>query len=246
MLSKRLASHFLLLLLILGGVSFKTSFAVAGPISSNIEKIDAGFQELGLEIKFCHLQRIQESSLILERGAGECLWEQLKQTLLDSEAEFTPMEIWVQSYQEGVRGPVFPIYVSWRPSKEGIWGLVKELGALSSESFHQIVNKVLDREVDQEIPLSFQQSLIGEIQITFPIGLSLQNFIGKDSTYLNILGPVEKLSFGIKPLYRKNALVYYSLQFVVNDTNQVNAKTNINILKLSRPFKVEGRGEYQQ
>lgn len=245
MLAKRTAPQFLVLLMIMGGVFFKSSFAIAGPITSSIEKIDASFSELGFEVKFCHLQRVHTSSLILERGAGECLWEQLKQTLLNKDVEFLPIEIWAQSYKAGDRGPVLPIYVSWRPTQEGLWGLMKEFGALSSESFHQIINKIMTRNKDQELPLSFKQSLIGEIHITFPKGLSLQNFTTKKSDYLKFMGPIENLSFGIKPLYRKNASIYYGLSLIVNETNQVQAKTNINILKLSRPFTIDGRGELQ-
>ncbi|MFS4459206.1 hypothetical protein [Bdellovibrio sp. HCB2-146] len=218
------------------------SYRLLGFIFKGLEE---SLQKSGLEFEVCSYQSLDPEKSMSAKGMGECLFMNFKEGL-SKKGDVGVTYIWVKS----LRGETLPVRVDWRPSEEGLGKMVTEVLTLALENNRRPSRPGLPRlDTTKQKPLSYKQNLLGHIRLTFPSGTKLVDFIAVENQLLSEMQMAKQIDLELTPLYKENGKANYkgviSIQSEVESPDEqgqwtIDFKTNMNFLKLSRPFNVQG------
>lgn len=211
--------------------------------------LEDSLKESGLDFEVCSFQSSDPEKSMSAKGMGECLFMNFKEGL-SKKGDVGVTYIWVKS----LRGDTLPVRVDWRPSEEGLGKMVKELLTLKFEKIAQFWAEYIARDTTTEKPLSYKQNVLGHLRLTFPNGTKLSDFISieKENQLLSEMQMAKQIDFELTPLYKVNGQANYkgviSIQREVESPDEqgqwtLDFKTNMNFLKTSRPFKIQGHAD---
>ena len=216
-------------------------YRVLGFIFKGLEKT---LQDSGLEFDVCSYVSYQTQTTTSAKGMGECLYMNFKEGITNK-GDVGITYIWVKS----LRQETLPIRVDWRPAQEGLIKIARELLTLSLEGFSHWWTEKISKDPTEEKSLPYSQNVLGRLRLTFPAGTRLADFVAVDNGMLNEVEMAKQVEFSLTPLYKMDGYANYRGVLTVTpeasspDANgqwNLDFKTNMNFLKVSRKFKVKG------
>ena len=215
-------------------------YKVLGGIFKGLEK---SLQDAGLQFDVCSFVSYQTQTTTSANGMGECLYRNFIQGIRNK-GDVGITYIWVKT----VNQETLPIRMDWRPGQNG---LIKELLTLKFESIAHWWSEKVSKDLTEEKALPYSQNVLGRLRLTFPAGTRLSDFIPAQTELLEGAGleRAKKIEFSLTPLYKKDG--YANYRGFLSVTQEVQApdengqwnldfKTNMNFLKVSRKFQIKG------
>lgn len=213
-------------------------YRVLGSIFKGLEK---SLQDAGLQFDVCSYVSYQTQTTTSANGMGECLYKNFIEGITNK-GDVGITYIWVKTENQ----ETLPIRVDWRPGQNG---LIKELLTLKFEGFAHWWTDKVSKDSAEEKALPYSQNVLGRLRLTFPVGTHLADFIPSQQELLEGVEMAKEIEFSLTPLYKKNG--YANYRGVLSVTQEVQTpdengqwnldfKTNVNFLKVSRKFQVKG------
>lgn len=213
-------------------------YRVLGSIFKGLEK---SLQDAGLQFDVCSYVSYQTQTTTSANGMGECLYKNFIEGVTNK-GDVGITYIWVKT----VNQETLPIRVDWRPGQNG---LIKELLTLKFESLSHWWAEKVSKTLNEEKALPYSQNILGRLRLTFPAGTHLADFVPSQSELLEGVEMAKEIEFSLTPLYKKDG--YANYHGVLSVTQEVQTpdengqwnldfKTNVNFLKVSRKFQVKG------
>lgn len=212
-----------------------------------IVDMDNIFKDAGVEVEVCSYKNNQTGITKSYKSLSDCLFERI--ISWDYRQKEGPVFFWVQDKHK----KHVPVRVDWSPNPEGWRGVFKEVFALQMESFSKWwMNFTMKKAEDRIKQPKFKHNFLGQIKMSLPPGSYITDiFLEKNFlTMLLKLDQASQISLEMNPTEIKNHQVQYEGQLLVSRKAALNStgdiitfdfKTNINLLKLERPYQTEGK-----
>jgi hypothetical protein len=217
-------------------------YKILGFIFKGLEK---SLQDAGLQFDVCSYVSYQTQTTTSANGMGECLYQNFKEGITNK-GDVGITYIWVKTANQ----ETLPIRVDWRPAQEGLIKIARELLTLKFEGIAHWWTDKVSKNPTEEKALPYSQNVLGRLRLTFPAGTRLADFIPSQQELLQGVEMAKEIEFSLTPLYKVDG--YANYRGILSVTQEVQTpdengqwnldfKTNMNFLKVSRKFQIKGK-----